>query len=74
MTEEVLTPSQIAEIFIFYWPSTVHQRIQTLLLEEREITPLWRGGGVYELLMALYFIFLNNLNTFFKKNSILLSL
>ena len=27
------------------------------------------GGGIfYELLMALYFIFLNNLNTFFKKN------
>ena len=71
-TEEVLTPSQIAEIFIFYCSSTDSN---TFIRRKRENAIMEGGGGIfYELLIALYFIFLNNLNTFFKKNSILVSL
>ena len=65
MTEEVLTPSQIVKIFIFYYSST---NSNTFIRRKRENAIMEGGGIFYELLMALYFIFLNNLNTFFKKN------
>ena len=68
MTEEVLTPSQIVEIVIFYCSPTDSN---TFIRRMRENAIMEGGGGgiFYELLMAFYFIyFLNNLNTFFKKN------
>ena len=64
MTEEVLTPSQIVEIVIFYCSPTVSK---TCIRRMRE-NAIMEGGYFYELLMALYFIyFLNNLNTFLRK-------
>ena len=57
MTEEVLTPSQIVEIVIFYCSPTDSN---TFIRRMRENAIMEGGGGYfYELLMALY------LNTFF---------
>ena len=58
MTEEVLTPSQIVEIVIFYCSPTDSN---TFIRRMRENAIMEGGGGgiFYELLMALY------LNTFF---------
>ena len=47
MTEEVLTPSQIVEIVIFYYSPT---NSNTFIRRMRE-------NAIIELLMALYFIF-----------------
>ena len=56
MTEEVLTPSQIVEIVIFYCSSTDPN---TFIRRKRDNAIMEGGGGgiFYELLMALYFIF-----------------
>ena len=69
MTEEVLTPSQIVEIVIFYCsPTDSNSFIRRM--RENAIMEGGGGGGIFdELLMALYlYLFLSNLNTFFKKN------
>ena len=66
MTEEVLTPSQIVEIVIFYCSPTD----SNTFIRRWERTPLWRGGGGYFLWIingTLFLIFLNNLNTFLRK-------
>ena len=64
MTEEVLTPSQIVEIVIFYCSST-DSNISIRRKRDNAITDY---GGRGWILQALYFICLSNLNTFFKKN------
>ena len=51
MTEEVLTPSQIVEIVIFYCSPTDSN---TFIRRMRENAIM---EGVYELLMVLYFYF-----------------
>ena len=54
MTEEVLTPSQIVEIVIFYCSPTDSN---TFIRRMRENAIMEGGGGIfYELLMALYLI------------------
>ena len=55
MTEEVLTPSQIVEIVIFYCSPTDSN---TFIRRMRENAIMEGGGGgiFYELLMALYLI------------------
>ena len=55
MTEEVLTPSQIVEIVIFYCSSTDSN---TFIRRKRHNAIMEGGGYFYELLMALY-LFLN---------------
>ena len=55
MTEEVLTPSQIVEIVIFYCSPTDSN---TCIRRMRENAIMEGDGGYfYELLMALYFLF-----------------
>ena len=62
MTEEVLTPSQLVEIVIFYCSPTDSN---TFIRRMREKAIMEGGGGggggaggiFYELLMALYFYF-----------------
>ena len=55
MTEEVLTPSQIVEIVIFYCSPTDSN---TFIRRMRDNSIMEGGGGgiFYELLMTLYFI------------------
>ena len=69
MTEEVLTPSQIVEIVIFYCSPTDSN---TFIRRMRENAIMeGGGGGVYFLWIingTLFNFVLNNLNTFFKKN------
>ena len=62
MTEEVLTPSQIVEIVIFYCSPTDSN---TVIRRMRENATM---EGVYELLMVLYFYFFKYFKYFFKKN------
>ena len=68
MTEEVLTPSQIVEIVIFYCSPTDSK---TFIRRMRENAIMEGGGGGYFLWIingTLFNFVLNNLNTFFKKN------
>ena len=67
MTEEVLTPSQIVEIVIFYCSST-DSNILIRRKRDNAIMDGGRGGGgILWILQALYFICLSNLNTFLRK-------
>ena len=70
MTEEVLTPSQIVEIVIFYCAPTDSNTFIGRMRENAIMEGGGGGGGIfYELLNGIFILFiLNNLNTFIKTN------